>query len=112
MTILGEFALWAALPIAAWGMVLGLAGGRTLRGDMVLSAERSIYGVTFLLTLASAGVMASFLGDRFEYWYVSSYSNAELEISNAAGEVVRTLTGTTEPVTRALIAHLMVDWCR
>ena len=31
MTIIGEFALWISLPIAAWGMVLGYAGGRTLR---------------------------------------------------------------------------------
>ena len=80
MTILGEFALWIALPVAAWGMVLGFLGGRSQRGDLVFSAERSIYAVTFLLTLASAGVMAAFLGDRFEYWYVASYSNRDLEL--------------------------------
>jgi cytochrome c-type biogenesis protein CcmF len=78
--ILGEFALWIALPVAAWGMALGLLGGRSQRGDLVLSAERSIHAVSLLLTLASAGVMAAFLGDRFEYWYVASYSNRELEI--------------------------------
>ena len=80
MIILGEFALWIALPVAIWGMVLGFAGGRSQRGDLVLSAERSVYATLFLLVLASAGVMASFLGDRFEYWYVSSYSNRDLEI--------------------------------
>jgi cytochrome c-type biogenesis protein CcmF len=80
MTVLGEFALWIALPVSAWGMVLGYAGGRTQRGDMVLSAERSIYAVFGLLALASVGVSAAFLGDRFEYWYVASYSNANLEI--------------------------------
>ncbi|MDA0312140.1 MAG: heme lyase CcmF/NrfE family subunit [Gemmatimonadetes bacterium] len=80
MTNLGEFALWVALPVAAWGMALGFAGGRTQRGDLVLSAERSIYAVFFLLVLASAGVMAAFIGDKFQYWYVASYSNAELEI--------------------------------
>ena len=80
MTILGEFALWIALPVAVWGMVLGFAGGRTQRGDMVLSAERSVYAVTFLLMLAAAGVMAAFIGDRFEYWYVAAYSNREMEI--------------------------------
>jgi cytochrome c-type biogenesis protein CcmF len=80
MMILGEFALWISLPVAAWGMVLGYAGGRTQRGDLVLSAERSIYAVFGLLTLASAGVVAAFLGDRFEYWYVSNYSNADLEL--------------------------------
>lgn len=80
MTILGEFALWIALPVAMWGMVLGFLGGRSQRGDLVFSAERSIYAVTFLLTLASAGVMAAFLGDKFEYWYVASYSNRDLEV--------------------------------
>ena len=80
MTILGEFALWISLPVAAWGMVLGFVGGRTLRGDLVHSAERSIYATSFLLTLASAGVMTAFLTDQFQYWYVASYSNAELEL--------------------------------
>ncbi|HBU57556.1 MAG TPA: cytochrome C biogenesis protein, partial [Gemmatimonadetes bacterium] len=80
MTIIGEFALWISLPIAAWGMVLGYAGGRTLRGDLVLSAERSIYMVFVLLLVASLGVGAAFLGDRFEFWYVANYSNANLEL--------------------------------
>lgn len=80
MTIIGEFALWISLPIAAWGMVLGYVGGRTLRGDLVLSAERSIYMVFVLLLVASLGVGAAFLGDRFEFWYVANYSNANLEL--------------------------------
>ncbi len=80
MITLGEFALWVALPVAAWGMVLGFAGGRSQRGDLVLSAERSIYAVFFLLVLAAAGVMNAFLTDQFQYWYVASYSNRELEL--------------------------------
>ena len=80
MTLLGEFALWISLPVAMWGMVLGYVGGRTQRGDLVLSAERSIYAVFGLMVLASAGVSAAFLRDRFEYYYVASYSNIELEL--------------------------------
>jgi len=80
VTILGEFALWISLPVAAFGMVLGYAGGRTQRGDLVLSAERTIYAVFGLLLVASVGVTAAFLGDRFEYWYVANYSNANLEV--------------------------------
>lgn len=80
MPLLGEFALWISLPVAAWGMILGYAGGRTQRGDLVLSAERSIYAVFGLLALAAAGVSSTFLNDRFEYWYVASYSNANLEL--------------------------------
>jgi len=80
VTLLGEFALWISLPVALWGMVLGFAGGRTQRGDLVLSAERSIYAVFGLLAIASAGIVAAFLGDRFEYWYVANYANRELEL--------------------------------
>ena len=80
MTLLGEFALWISLPVALWGMVLGYAGGRTQRGDLVLSAERSVYAVFGLHILASVGIVAAFLGDRFEYWYVASYANRELEL--------------------------------
>ncbi len=79
MTLLGEFALWIALPLTMWGMVMGFAGGRTQRGDMVLSAERSIYASSLALTIASAGIIAAFVGDRFEYWYVANYSNINLE---------------------------------
>jgi cytochrome c-type biogenesis protein CcmF len=61
-------------------MVLGFAGGRTQRGDLVLSAERSIYAVFGLHILAAAGIVAAFLGDRFEYWYVANYANRELEL--------------------------------
>ena len=61
-------------------MVLGYTGGRTQRGDLVLSAERSVYAVFGLLILASAGIVAAFLTDRFDYYYVANYSNRELEL--------------------------------
>ncbi len=78
MTILGELALWIALPIGIWGAVAGFVGGRKERGDLVLSAEHSVYAVFFLLILASAGIITAFLTDRFDYWYVANYSNREL----------------------------------
>jgi len=80
VTLLGEFALWISLPVALWGMVLGYTGGRTQRGDLVLSAERSVYAVFGLLILASAGIMTAFLTDRFDYYYIANYSNRELEL--------------------------------
>ena len=80
MTVLGEFALWISLPVAAWGAVLGFTGGRTRRGDLVLSAERSVYALFGLMAIASAGIAAAFLQHRFEYLYVYSYSNRALEL--------------------------------
>jgi cytochrome c-type biogenesis protein CcmF len=77
----GEFALWIALPISIWGGVLAFLGGKWGRGDLVLSAERSVYAVFLLLLVASAGIVAAFLADRFEYWYVANYSSRNLETS-------------------------------
>lgn len=79
MTAVGEVALWIALPVALWGTVLAFAGGCSGRFDFVLSAERTVYALTFLLLLVSAGIVAAFVGDRYEFWYVASYSNRELD---------------------------------
>jgi cytochrome c-type biogenesis protein CcmF len=79
VTALGELALWIALPISVWGLTLAFIGGKTDRGDLVLSAERSVYVVFFLLILTSLGIINAFLTDSFQYWYVASYSSRELE---------------------------------
>ena len=78
MILLGELALWIALPVGIWGAVAGFVGGRKERGDLVLSAEYSVYAVFFLLILTSAGIITAFVTDSFEYWYVANYSNREL----------------------------------
>jgi cytochrome c-type biogenesis protein CcmF len=78
VNLLGELALWIALPVALWGAVLGYVAGQRQRGDLQLSAERSVYAIFGLTILASAGIVDSFLRDRFEYSYVANYSNREL----------------------------------
>jgi cytochrome c-type biogenesis protein CcmF len=60
-------------------MVLGYAGGYKRRGDLTLASERSVYAVFFLVIVASLGVVDAFLNDRFEYWYVASYSSLNLD---------------------------------
>jgi cytochrome c-type biogenesis protein CcmF len=79
VTALGEFALWVALPISFWGMAMGFMGGKEGRGDLTLSAERSVYVVFALLAVASLGIVNAFLTDQFQYWYVANYSNRELD---------------------------------
>jgi len=78
MTELGEYALWIALPICIWGGVLSFLGGRWQRGDLVLSGERSLYAVLVLTAIASLGIIAAFVGNRYEYWYVYNYSSRDL----------------------------------
>jgi cytochrome c-type biogenesis protein CcmF len=80
VNVLGELALWMALPVAIWGMVLGFTAGKQQRGDLALGAERSVYAVFFLILLASLGVIDTFVNDRFEYRYVAGYSNRSLDI--------------------------------
>ncbi len=79
MTALGEFALWIALPIAIWGGVLAFLGGRWNRGDLVLSAERSVHAVFALTMIASIGIIVAFMTDDFQYWYIYNYSSLELD---------------------------------
>ena len=79
MTVLGEIALWIALPVALWGAVVSFAGGRIGRSDLVLSGERSVHVLTALLVVTSLGIIAAFLGNRYEYLYVANYSNRELD---------------------------------
>ncbi len=79
MTILGEVALWIALPVALWGTVVSFVGGRFRRSDLVLSGERTVYMLTLLLVVVSAGIIAAFLGNQYEYRYVANYSNRELD---------------------------------
>ena len=79
MTILGEIALWIALPVALWGAVVSFIGGRNGRSDLVLSGERTVHILTFLLIVTSLGIIAAFLGNRYEYLYVANYSNRELD---------------------------------
>jgi cytochrome c-type biogenesis protein CcmF len=79
VTALGEFALWIALPISFWGMVMGFVGGKQGRGDLILSGERSVYLVFALLAIASLAITNAFLTDQFQYQYVAGYSNRNLD---------------------------------
>ncbi len=79
MTILGEIALWIALPVALWGAVVSFVGGKTGRSDLVLSGERTVHILTLLLIVTSLGIIAAFLGNDYQYLYVANYSNRELD---------------------------------
>ena len=78
MTAIGGVALWVALALGVWGAGAAFVGGARQRGDLVLSAERTVHVILGLLVIASAAVIAAFLGDEFRYQYVAAYSNREL----------------------------------
>ncbi len=80
MIQLGELALWVALPIALWGTVIAFVGGRSRRGDLVLSSERAVYAIFLLIVLTSIAISLAFVENRYEFWYVANYSNRELPL--------------------------------
>ena len=80
MIQLGELALWVSLPVALWGTVTAFAGGRTRRGDMILSSERAVYAVFLLIVLTSIAISLAFVENRFDFWYVANYSNRDLPL--------------------------------
>jgi cytochrome c-type biogenesis protein CcmF len=80
VTQIGEVALWIALALSVWGAGAAFIGGRTRRGDLVLSAERSLIGIFALLIVASGALIAAFLNNEYRYQYVAGYSNRELSV--------------------------------
>jgi cytochrome c-type biogenesis protein CcmF len=80
VTQIGEVALWIALVLSIWGAGAAFLGGRSRRGDLVLSAERSVIGVFVMLIVASGAVIAAFLLNEYRYAYVAGYSNRDLSV--------------------------------
>jgi cytochrome c-type biogenesis protein CcmF len=80
VTQIGEVALWIALVLSLWGAGAAFIGGRTRRGELVLSGERSVIGVFLMLVIASGAVIAAFLNNEYRYQYVAGYSNRELSV--------------------------------
>jgi len=80
VTQIGEVALWIALVLSIWGAGAAFIGGRSRRGDLVLSGERSVHGVFAMLIIASGAVIAAFLNNEYRYQYVAGYSNRDLSV--------------------------------
>jgi cytochrome c-type biogenesis protein CcmF len=78
VTQIGEVALWVALAVSVWGAATAFLGGRGRRGELVLSAERTVLVVFGLLVVTSASIIAAFLREEYRYQYVAGYSNREL----------------------------------
>ena len=63
MTQIGEISLWVALVLSVWGAGAAYVGGHTRRGDLILSAERSLLAVFGLLVVTSGAIIAAFIGN-------------------------------------------------
>jgi cytochrome c biogenesis factor len=80
VTQLGELSLWLALLMAAWCATLAVQGALARRGSLTESGARGLY-VSFAFTvIASAGLMAAFVGDDYSVKYVAMHSGQNVEI--------------------------------
>ena len=78
MADFGTLCLLLALAACGWAIVASYNGWCTGSGQLVLSAERSVYAVWGLVLLAVASLEYLIATDRFDIEYVASYSNRAL----------------------------------
>lgn len=79
MTQLGELSLWIALLMAAWCATLAAQGALLHRESLTQSGARGLYASLVFVALASAGLIAAFIGDDFSLLYVAVHSSANVE---------------------------------
>jgi cytochrome c-type biogenesis protein CcmF len=77
---IGHFSLWLALGVAWVLGTLPIAGAARNRADWMALARPCAYTLFFLVTLAFACLMASFIRHDFSVLYVASNSNSALPI--------------------------------
>src|SRR5207244_81825 len=81
MENLGSLAVLLAFCLAVYA-VIGSVVGRIKRNPfLIVSAERAVYSVWFLVTVASAVLIYALVQSDFRYSYVAQYSNRSM--SNA-----------------------------
>jgi cytochrome c-type biogenesis protein CcmF len=78
MTLLGEFALWAALLLALWCAVISFAGRWRERPELSQSVIRSVYAVAGCLVVASISLWKGLISHDFNIEYVAAYTSRNL----------------------------------
>ncbi len=80
MGTIGNFALIIAFSLSLYTIAASVTGVRRRRNDLILSAERSLYGSSIMVGLAAISVITLIVQSDFSYTYVSSYSNRDLPL--------------------------------
>ncbi|MDQ7843325.1 MAG: cytochrome c-type biogenesis CcmF C-terminal domain-containing protein [Armatimonadota bacterium] len=80
MSTLGSFALLAALVVAAYGLVAGLAGLRRRDDALLESSRRALVAWAAFAALASAALLAALLTRDFSIRYVAETSSRDLPL--------------------------------
>ena len=78
MTLLGNFALWAALLFGLWGAAVSFSGRWQGRPDLTASVTRSVYAVFAALVVASIALWKGIVTHDFNIEYVWAYTSRNL----------------------------------
>lgn len=80
MTVLGQLALWLALLLAAWGVVIGFLSGRTGQPELVHSARRAVFALFVVVAIAALSLIVAILSNDYNVLYVWSYTSRDLPL--------------------------------
>src|SRR5215207_9513863 len=78
MTVLGEFALWAALLLGLWCVAIAFTGQWQQRPELSRSVIRSVYAISGCLLVASVALWKGLVSHDFNIEYVASYTSRNL----------------------------------
>jgi cytochrome c-type biogenesis protein CcmF len=78
VTVLGQFALWAAFLLGIWCAVAGFSGRWRGRPDLAQSVRRAVYGICLALLVASACLWKALATHDFSVEYVWAYTSRNL----------------------------------
>ena len=78
MTLLGQFALWAAFVLGLWCVVLAFSGRWQGRPELGATIVRSIYAIFGCLVVASLSLWKGLVSHDFNMEYVWAYTSRNL----------------------------------
>ena len=78
MTLLGQFALWAAFVLGLWSVALSFSGRWQGRPELSATIVRSCYAITGCLIVASVSLWKGLISHDFNIEYVAAYTSRNL----------------------------------
>lgn len=75
MPLLGQLALWLALLLAVWGVVMGYAGARLDRPDLQESARRAALAVAAAMAVAVWSLLVAAWRQDFHLSYIGAHAD-------------------------------------
>ncbi|HWA55971.1 MAG TPA: cytochrome c-type biogenesis CcmF C-terminal domain-containing protein [Gemmatimonadales bacterium] len=78
MTLLGQFALWAAMLVGGYAAIVGFSGRWHGRPELALTVTRAVYALWGVLLVAAASLWQGLITHDFNIEYVASYTSRNL----------------------------------